>query len=242
MKIIALQEYTDNKVSLYEGEIRNIENNLAQKLIAEGIVAEHSDGSQKSQKNLTITKFGPYGSLLLVDKDDPSLSSLSYSDYLNIERQFECNVQYLGANCAKKTTLSNKGYTLFYFLYFKAKDNNYLQYQPCTTTIKFSESDNSLTIIKDIFLSPSTFTVKFDYNDNYKPNYTFAQVKDAWDAGQTIIFDLRDENGYAGSLGGGVAYYLDGDGDPNYFYYKNTVDERTQSIKFSENNKVLVSL
>lgn len=30
MKIIALQEYTDNKISLYQGEIRNIENNLAQ--------------------------------------------------------------------------------------------------------------------------------------------------------------------------------------------------------------------
>lgn len=48
MEIIALQEYTDNKVSLYEGEIRNIENNLAQKLIAEGIVAEHSDSGSGS--------------------------------------------------------------------------------------------------------------------------------------------------------------------------------------------------
>ena len=48
MEIIALQEYTDNKISLYEGEIRNISNSLAQKLIEEGIVAEHNDNKQNS--------------------------------------------------------------------------------------------------------------------------------------------------------------------------------------------------
>ena len=33
MEIIALQEYTDRYVSLYEGEIRNISDDLANKLI-----------------------------------------------------------------------------------------------------------------------------------------------------------------------------------------------------------------
>lgn len=42
-EIIALQEYTDKYVSLYEGEIRNIQDRLADKLIEKGIVAEHSD-------------------------------------------------------------------------------------------------------------------------------------------------------------------------------------------------------
>ena len=32
-EIIALQEYTDKFISLYQGEIRNIEDNLAQELI-----------------------------------------------------------------------------------------------------------------------------------------------------------------------------------------------------------------
>ena len=42
-QIIALQQYTDKFISLYQGEIRNIQNTLADKLIEEGIVAEHSD-------------------------------------------------------------------------------------------------------------------------------------------------------------------------------------------------------
>ena len=43
MEIIALQDYTDKYVSLYEGEVRNIGKNLANKLIAKGIVAEHDE-------------------------------------------------------------------------------------------------------------------------------------------------------------------------------------------------------
>lgn len=44
-QIIALQEYTDKYISLYEGQIRNIENNLANQLIQQGIVAEHDESS-----------------------------------------------------------------------------------------------------------------------------------------------------------------------------------------------------
>ena len=44
-QIIALQQYTDKYVSLYEGEIRNISDTIANKLIEEDIVAEHSDSS-----------------------------------------------------------------------------------------------------------------------------------------------------------------------------------------------------
>lgn len=52
MKIIALQEYTDKYISLYEGEIRNINDLLAQRLIEKGIVKEHSDSS--SDKGIII--------------------------------------------------------------------------------------------------------------------------------------------------------------------------------------------
>ena len=47
-QIIALQEYTDKYISLYEGEIRNIEDGIADKLIEEGIIAEHGDGGNSS--------------------------------------------------------------------------------------------------------------------------------------------------------------------------------------------------
>lgn len=44
MEIIALQEYTDKYVSLYEGEIRNIPDIIAYKLIDQNIVAKHKGG------------------------------------------------------------------------------------------------------------------------------------------------------------------------------------------------------
>lgn len=48
MEIIAKQEYTDKYVSLYEGEIRNIPDVIAEKLIEQNIVAEHSDSSDQT--------------------------------------------------------------------------------------------------------------------------------------------------------------------------------------------------
>ena len=51
-QIIALQQYTDKFISLYQGEIRNIQNSLADKLIEEGIVAEHDQASQINTENL----------------------------------------------------------------------------------------------------------------------------------------------------------------------------------------------
>ena len=50
-QIIALQQYTDKFISLYQGEIRNIQNTLADKLIEEGIVAEHSDDETPSNSD-----------------------------------------------------------------------------------------------------------------------------------------------------------------------------------------------
>ena len=50
-EIIALQQYTDKHISLYEGEIRNIEDRLADQLIAKNIVAEHTEGSGGSKLN-----------------------------------------------------------------------------------------------------------------------------------------------------------------------------------------------
>lgn len=42
-EIIALQQYTNKYISLYEGQIRNINEELAQQLIQKGIVAEHDE-------------------------------------------------------------------------------------------------------------------------------------------------------------------------------------------------------
>lgn len=42
-EIIALKEYTDQYISLYQGEIRNVGYELANRLIEQGIVAEHDE-------------------------------------------------------------------------------------------------------------------------------------------------------------------------------------------------------
>lgn len=60
MEIIALQQYTDKYVSFYQGQIRNIEDGIADKLIEEGIVAEHDQ----------ISPSGDGGSSLKYIKDD----------------------------------------------------------------------------------------------------------------------------------------------------------------------------
>lgn len=41
MEIITLQEYTDQYVSLYEGQIRNLPNDLALRLINKGVAVQH---------------------------------------------------------------------------------------------------------------------------------------------------------------------------------------------------------
>ena len=56
-QIIALQQYTDKYISLYQGEVRNISDTIANKLIEEGIVAEHDQtspggGEHKSGNNV----------------------------------------------------------------------------------------------------------------------------------------------------------------------------------------------
>lgn len=53
-QIIAKQEYTDKFISLYEGQIRNIGNDLADRLIEKGIVAEHSDSSSSDSSGIEV--------------------------------------------------------------------------------------------------------------------------------------------------------------------------------------------
>ena len=53
-QIIAKQEYTDKFISLYEGQIRNIENDLADRLIEKGIVAEHTEDGSNEGNNVFL--------------------------------------------------------------------------------------------------------------------------------------------------------------------------------------------
>lgn len=58
MEIIALQQYTDKYVSLYEGEIRNLEDKLANKLIAKNIVKPHGASTGNELPQITTSNNG----------------------------------------------------------------------------------------------------------------------------------------------------------------------------------------
>lgn len=53
-EIIALQEYSDKHISLYEGEIRNIQDKLAEQLIEKNVVAEHIDEGTGGGNGVTV--------------------------------------------------------------------------------------------------------------------------------------------------------------------------------------------
>ena len=78
-QIIALQEYTDKVISLYEGQIRNIQNSLADKLIEEGIVAEHSDSSGDGGKNNNIVRVN----FTYVHAEDKMISDKTFDELLD---------------------------------------------------------------------------------------------------------------------------------------------------------------
>ena len=50
-QIIALQQYSDKHVSLYEGEIRNLSNQIADRLIEEKVVALHGDNDSNGESS-----------------------------------------------------------------------------------------------------------------------------------------------------------------------------------------------
>lgn len=89
MEIIALQEYTDKYISLYEGEIRNISTQLAQRLIEQGIVTEHGDKSNLSEDLFIISFNWQYNSELedtkiICDKTFDEIKSF-FAEYYNFE-------------------------------------------------------------------------------------------------------------------------------------------------------------
>ena len=88
-EIIALQEYSDKYISLYEGEVRNIGNEIADRLIEEGIVAEHSNKSNSSEDLFIVGFKWQYDSelddtKLTCDKTFDEIKSF-FAEYYNFE-------------------------------------------------------------------------------------------------------------------------------------------------------------
>lgn len=109
-QIIALQEYTDKYVSFYEGEIRNIEQNLADRLIERGIVAEHTEGGDEGGGGFSIDEFAENGLTGSVNLSTAS-NIRAYTFYLQAMDSVNAeNVTTIGeyafCGCSSLTTVS----------------------------------------------------------------------------------------------------------------------------------------
>lgn len=182
-QIIAKQEYTDKYVSLYEGQIRNIANNLADRLIEKGIVAEHDEDEGGGNSNTGI--------LLITDDDIVACAdennNVKWSDVLDYAIRKKIGI--IPSNIAPKeymicfskqypallltTTRSVKGYYLLE-VYFRGKDTSArVGYTVIHTKYGFYEA------ITDETQSTGTFTINnITYNfiklkgDQYKYDCT----------------------------------------------------------------------
>lgn len=76
MEIIALQEYTDKHISIYQGEVRNISDELAAELIEKGIVAQHDETIAANGYKIKIERESLY------NKDfATTIKSEAYAEY-----------------------------------------------------------------------------------------------------------------------------------------------------------------
>lgn len=133
-EIIALQEYSDKYISLYEGEVRNVNIQLANRLIEQGIVAEHDETG--SGRSFTINGLPE---LIMIDShtiDGESVNNIAHKQYftfLSIDSNSTVIMNYKNI-----TTRTN-----FYYIVYTGKDEQ----SPFTDNIKifigFSSEDDS---------------------------------------------------------------------------------------------------
>lgn len=147
MEIITLQEYTDQYVSLYEGEIRNLPNDLALRLINKGVAAQHD----KDILNSTTTQDN--GKVLTVVNGKPTFSTPAISEvnmnysvfYANQKNGF--NFLYKNSECSQYLLKSQaiEAFDTKDFIIVVNNDNKRYFIQDCynaTDFIRFSAIDS----------------------------------------------------------------------------------------------------
>lgn len=114
MQIIALQQYTDKFVSLYQGQIRNIPDPLALPLIEKGVIAEHTDsGSGIAEDNIFVVtakliEQEPYGQMKY------TITNVSYTFEQILDAQNQGKTVLLKAEICDNGTSSGRAHVLAY--------------------------------------------------------------------------------------------------------------------------------
>ena len=158
-QIIALQEYTDKFISLYEGEIRNIEDNLAQELIEKGIVAEHNEDSDEGDHDCGVEivtakliEQEPYGQMNFV------ITNVSHTFEQILDAQNQGKAVFLKAEICTAGASSGMGYV---FAYCQTSPS-YAEYM---NSFRFSALDiDSMTNILQYYL----IFISKDLNNNVR--------------------------------------------------------------------------
>lgn len=163
MEIIALQQYTDKYVSLYQGEIRNINTELAQRLIEKGIVKQHtesSEGSDSGSGNPSNDLFyvvNIYGSgdpctgwngivtNIQTDKTYQQVQQAIDNDKIVI---LKIDIEFDDGETSDPENIPHEYYTTFYnglYNYIKRNDTQYIRIYWGSTSpnIKFIEESNN---------------------------------------------------------------------------------------------------
>ena len=112
-EIIALQDYTNQYISLYQGEIRKIETNLANKLIALGVAAQHSTinpsgGGSGSDCSCEIFKVEILAYEPLSEEDD---------DYL-----------YLNKSYKEIKSAFNDGKNIIFYTHYSDSETDFMEF------------------------------------------------------------------------------------------------------------------
>lgn len=105
-EVIALQEYTDKYVSFYEGEIRNITDDIADKLITKGIVRLHTDIPEDGGSG----GGGGGDSIVVTHIDDNGVLGMTFSEVVSAVATGKLVL------CIDKTSDDDYSYDVYYIM------------------------------------------------------------------------------------------------------------------------------
>lgn len=145
MEIIALQEYTDKYVSFYQGEIRNINTELAQRLIEKGVVAEHDESSEGSDSGSSNPSNDLFYIVNILGSGDPytgwngTVTSIrTDKTYQQVQQAInndkivilKIDIEFDDGETSDPEAIPHEYYTTFYngaYSYIKRNDTQYIK-------------------------------------------------------------------------------------------------------------------
>lgn len=210
MEIIALQEYTDKYVSLYQGEIRNIVDPLAERLIAQGVVAEHKDKQPNwklftqlsySEPQPEISNFLPENTpikIILTSEND------SFSEFIinncEIITEQDYKFQSIGDWNEESSQPIFSQYPFFISIDYDMTTNEYQIFSQLSPDLSVDEESFKISIYyddkeedsstNDFQLEIFEADIQYSNSDGWFISHSFSELYEAYQKNQLIL--LKD--------------------------------------------------